>query len=189
MRTGCLRVSSVSALHKPSTRSVESIVESREVHIKRWLDSGVVKDKNNEDAIKTGANILSVRCVDDAHKEKSRWCARELAMYKDPSVSAAASDVDNTSLVDLLAVKSHWPTYAVAKPDRERRQMERSDCVARSICGHIAVEGVSGNFQAESEASNISVGSSFDQVGALMFIDEEGIWVREPDKYNCPCCR
>ena len=43
--------------------------------------------------------------VDDAHKEKSRYCAREFATYKDPSVFAAASDVDKTSLIDLLAVK------------------------------------------------------------------------------------
>ena len=90
MRTARLRVSSVNALQKPPT-SEESIVESREV-------------RNNEDAIKTGAKILSGRRVDDAHKEKSR-CAREFATYKDPSVFAAASDVDNTSLIDLLAVK------------------------------------------------------------------------------------
>ena len=38
-------------------------------------------------------------------KEKSRWCAREFATYKDPSVFASESDVDNTSLIDLLAVK------------------------------------------------------------------------------------
>ena len=37
MRTACLRVSSVNALQKPSTRSEESIVESREVHIKHLL--------------------------------------------------------------------------------------------------------------------------------------------------------
>ena len=43
--------------------------------------------------------------VDEAHKEESRYCAREFATYKDPSVFAAASDVDNTSLIDLLAVK------------------------------------------------------------------------------------
>ena len=43
--------------------------------------------------------------MDDAHKEKSRYCAREFATFKDPSVFAAASDVDNTSLIDLLAVK------------------------------------------------------------------------------------
>ena len=30
---------------------------------------------------------------------------REFATFKDPSVFAAASDVDNTSLIDLLAVK------------------------------------------------------------------------------------
>ena len=33
------------------------------------------------------------------------WCARELATYKGPSVFAAASDVDNTSLIDVLAFK------------------------------------------------------------------------------------
>ena len=64
-----------------------------------------MKDWNREDAIKTGAKILSGKMVDDAHKEKSRYCAREFATFKDPSVFAAASDVDNTSLIDLLAVK------------------------------------------------------------------------------------
>ena len=42
--------------------------------------------------------------MDDAHKEKFRYCAREFATFKDPSVFAPASDVDNTSLIDLLAV-------------------------------------------------------------------------------------
>ena len=64
-----------------------------------------VKDWSNEDATKTGAKILSGRLVDDAHKEKSRWCARSFATYKDPSMCAAASDVGNTSLSDLRAVK------------------------------------------------------------------------------------
>ena len=105
MMTACLRVSSVNALQKPSTRSEDIIVESREVHINRLLDTGAVKDWNREDAIKTGAQILSVRFVDDAHKEKSRWCAIEFVTYKDQSVFAAASDVANTSLIDLLAVK------------------------------------------------------------------------------------
>ena len=31
--------------------------------------------------------------------------AREFATFKDPSLFADASDVDNTSLIDLLAVK------------------------------------------------------------------------------------
>ena len=80
-------------------------MESREVHIKHLLDIGAVKDWNREDAIKTGAKILSGRFVDDAHKEKSRWCAEEFATCKDSSVFAAASDVDNTSLISLLPVK------------------------------------------------------------------------------------
>ena len=87
------------------TRTEESIAKSRAEHIKHLLETGAVKDWNREDAIKTGAKILSGKMVDDAHKEKSRYCAREFATFKDPSVFAAASDVDNTSLIDLLAVK------------------------------------------------------------------------------------
>ena len=105
MRTSCLRVSSVNAMQKPSARTEESIAKSRAEHIKHLLETGAVKDGNRDNAIKTGAKILSGKMVDDAHKEKSRYCAREFAMYKDPSVFAAASDVDNTSLIDLLAVK------------------------------------------------------------------------------------
>ena len=55
--------------------------------------------------MKTAANILSDRFIDDAHKEESRWCARESATHEDPSVFAAASDVNNTS-IDLLTVES-----------------------------------------------------------------------------------
>ena len=86
-------------------RSEESIVDNLEVHIKHLLDTGAVKDWNREDAIKTRAKVLSRKFVDDAHKEKSRWCARVFATYKDPSMFAAASDVDNTAQIDLLAVK------------------------------------------------------------------------------------
>ena len=111
MRTSCLRVSSVNALQKPSTRTEESIAKSRAEHIKHLLETGAVEDWNREDAIKTGAKILSGRMVYDAHKEKSRYCAREFATCKDPSVFAAASDVDNTSLIDLLAVKRSHGTH------------------------------------------------------------------------------
>ena len=105
MRTSCLRVSNINAMQKPSTRTEESIAKSRAEHIKHLLETGAVKDWNREDANKTRAKILSKKMVDDADKEKSRYCAREFATYKDPSVFAAASDFDNTSLVDLLAIK------------------------------------------------------------------------------------
>ena len=91
MKLSCLRVSNVSAVQKPSTRTEESIAKSRAEHIKHLLETGAVKDWNREDAIKTGAKILSGKMVDDAHKEKSRDCAREFATFKDPSVFAAAS--------------------------------------------------------------------------------------------------
>ena len=105
MRTSCLRVSSVNAVQKPSTITEKSIVKSRAEHIKHLLETGAVKDWNRDDAIKRGAKIQSGKMVDDAHKEESRYCARDFATYKDPSVFAAASDFDNTSLIDLLAVK------------------------------------------------------------------------------------
>ena len=70
MRTSCLRVSSINAVQKPSTRTEESIVKSRAEQIKHLLETGAVKDGNREDAIETGAKILSGSFVDDAHKEK-----------------------------------------------------------------------------------------------------------------------
>ena len=59
MKLSCLRVSNVSAVQKPSTRTEESIAKSRAEHIKHLLEIGAVKDWNREDAIKTGAKILS----------------------------------------------------------------------------------------------------------------------------------
>ena len=77
MRTACLRVRGVSALQKPSTRSEERNVESREVHIKHLFDTGAVKDWNREDAIKTGAKILSGRFVHDAAQGNVEVVVRE----------------------------------------------------------------------------------------------------------------
>ena len=94
MRTSCLRVSSINAMQKPSTRTEESSAKSRAEHIKHLLETGAVKDWNR-DAIKTGAEILSGKMVDDDTVRESL----------PPSVFAGASDVDNTSLIDLLAVK------------------------------------------------------------------------------------
>ena len=90
MKLSCLRVSNVSAVQKPSTRTEESIAKSRAENIKHLLETGAVKDWNREDAIKTGAKILSGKMVDDAHKAKSRYSAREFATFKVPSVFAAA---------------------------------------------------------------------------------------------------
>ena len=69
MRMSCLRVSNVNAVQKPSTRTEESIAKSRAEHIKHLLETGAVKDWNRDDAIKTGAKILTGKMVDDAQKE------------------------------------------------------------------------------------------------------------------------
>ena len=49
----------MNAVQKPSTRTEESIARSRAEHIKHLLETGAVKNWNREDAIKTGAKILS----------------------------------------------------------------------------------------------------------------------------------
>ena len=54
--------------------------------------------------------MLSGCFVDHPHKEKSRYCSRGFATTKDPTVFAAASDVDAAPVVDLLAVKRDYPT-------------------------------------------------------------------------------
>ena len=74
MRTSCLRVSNVIAVQKPSTRIEESIAKSRAEHVRHMLETGAVKDWNREDAIKTGAKILSGKHVDDAHRKIQIVC-------------------------------------------------------------------------------------------------------------------
>ena len=51
MKLSCLRVSNVSAVQKPSTKTEENIARSRGEHIKHLLETGAVKDWNREDAI------------------------------------------------------------------------------------------------------------------------------------------
>ena len=53
---------------------------------------------------------MSGMFVDHEEKKKSRYCAREVATYKDPTVFAAASDVDDASMLDLFAVKKGYST-------------------------------------------------------------------------------
>ena len=108
-RIGHLGVAAAAYLDVPSFKTEDSIRESRATHIQYLLDSKSVKDFNEEEARATGALVLSGRFVDDAVKEKSRYCAREFATTKDPKVFAAASDVDCTSIVDILAVKRGYP--------------------------------------------------------------------------------
>ena len=68
-----------------------------------------MKDWDADDAKATGALILSGRFVDDPIKEKLRYCAREFATKKDPTAFAASSDVNNSAIIDLLAVKKGYP--------------------------------------------------------------------------------
>ena len=82
------------------------------------------------------------------HTEKSRYCAREFATFKDPSVFAAASDVDNTSLVDLLAVKRGHSIMcfdavaAIGQAPETELNFHRSSRGAQSSCGTACVVAI-----------------------------------------------
>ncbi len=106
-------VASLEQLAIPSTRTEANIVKSRADHIKYLVESKSVKNWDYDTAVATRALILSGRFVDDAHKEKSRYCARDFATTKDPTVFAAASDVDVAAVVDLFAVKRNYPTMCI----------------------------------------------------------------------------
>ena len=105
-----MRIAAAAYLDVPSVRTEDSIRESRATHIQYLLDSKSGKYWDEEEARATGALVHSGRFVDDAVKEKSRYCAREFATTKDPTVFVAASDVDCTSIVDIFAVKRGYPT-------------------------------------------------------------------------------
>ena len=98
-----------SEMKEPVFRSEESIKATRKAHIEYLLESKSVKEWDAEEARATGALILSWRFVHDPIKEKSRYCAREFATKKDPTVFAAASHVNNSAIIDLLAVKKGYP--------------------------------------------------------------------------------
>ena len=105
----CLRIANIAGADIPPPRTDESIRASRKARIKQLLDTGGVKDWYDQEARATGAKILTGRFVDAPHKEKSRWRAQELATYQDPSVFAAAADVDNTSLIDVILSQKRLP--------------------------------------------------------------------------------
>ena len=86
MRMSCLRVNIVNAVQKLWTRTEESIAKSRAEHIKHLLEAGAVKDWNREDAIKTGAKILSGKMVDVAHKKIQILCERVCHVHGSISV-------------------------------------------------------------------------------------------------------
>ena len=92
-------------------RSPESTVKSRKVEIDTWMSRGVVKDWPRWKALETGAKILTGRWVDDQHKDKSRYVAREFASKEDPMVFANASDHSTSRRVDLRAVRCGYPTW------------------------------------------------------------------------------
>ena len=83
-------------------RSEASVAASRKVEIDKFINTGCVKDWKIDDAKATGAKILTGVWVDPEHKEKSRWCAREFATVKDPTVFAAASEDVTAAMIDFI---------------------------------------------------------------------------------------
>lgn len=106
-RIGHVRFAAAAYLDVPSFRTEDSIRESMATHIQYLLDSKSVKDWNEEEARATGALVLSGRFVDDAVKEKSRYCAREFATRRSSRPRATWTCA---SIVDIFAVTRGYPT-------------------------------------------------------------------------------
>ena len=93
-------------------RSPESIVESRQVEIDKWMERGVVERWPRSDVESQGYEVVSARWVDDPYKEKSRYVIREFAKKRDATVFAAASDPSLSRLVELKALQNDYPTFS-----------------------------------------------------------------------------
>ena len=134
--------------------------------------------------------------------------------FKDPSAFAAASDVDNTSLIDLLAVK-RGQRYHVFLMQLIFSESPEEHISLKHCCRKI-VQNLSNSSDFETAldlhvddgcmtrpakrmmqvftehegvivlklSPIIGVGDSFAHVGALRIIDNEGMWVKELDKYE-----
>jgi hypothetical protein len=94
----------------PRFRSRESVKKSSNEQIGKLLNNKAVKDWDVDEAKATSAKILRGRFVDHGWKEKSRYCSKEFATCKGPTVFASASDVDNSSMLDLYVVTKGYPT-------------------------------------------------------------------------------
>ena len=73
-------------------RSPESIHASRMVEINKWRERGVVEKWSREAAMAAGGQLFNAHWVDEEHKEKSRYVAKDFANTRDPKMLAAASD-------------------------------------------------------------------------------------------------
>jgi hypothetical protein len=94
-RTARLRIDNVGELATPVFRSAESIANSRGKQIDHLLSNEAVRDWCLDEARATRAKVLSGKFVQQAEKDKSRYCPKEFATDNDPGVFAAASDADN----------------------------------------------------------------------------------------------
>ena len=85
-------------------RSPESIHASRMVEINKWRERGVVERWSRQAAMATGGQMFNARWVDEQHKEKSRYVAKDFANTRDPTMFAAASDTAVERVVKITGV-------------------------------------------------------------------------------------
>ena len=70
-------------------KSPESIHASRMVEINKWRERGVIERWNRQAAMATRGQLFNARCLDDQHKEKSRYVVKDFANTRDPTMFAA----------------------------------------------------------------------------------------------------
>ena len=118
------------------------------VDINQWRERGVVERWSREEAMAAGGQMFNARWVDEQHKEKWRYVAKDFANTRDPTMFAAASATAVGRVVEYKAVFQNYSmftfdvtsAYSLAwedevvflEPPLEEIE-EHGDCVWRSV--------------------------------------------------------
>ena len=92
-------------------RSPESIHASRMVEINKWRERGVIERWSRQAAMATRGQLFNARCLDDQHKEKSRYVVKDFANTRDPTMFAAASGTAVGRVVEFKAVIQNYSMF------------------------------------------------------------------------------
>ena len=92
-------------------RSPESIHAPRMVEINKWRKRRVVERWSRQAAVAASGQMLNARWVDEQHKEKSRYVAKDFANTRDPTMFAAAIDTAVGRVVEFKAVLQNFSMF------------------------------------------------------------------------------
>ena len=125
--------------------SIRTLRSPESIHV--WRERGVVEKWSREAAMAAGGQMFNAHCVDEQHKEKSRYVVK-VGNTRDPTMFAAASDTAVGRVVEFKAILQNYSmfTFDVASAYTHvwedelvflelapEEVEEHGDCVWRSI--------------------------------------------------------